>query len=181
MNITLNLSDAHALASAWITAPAVVIDELETAMGNATLYLEGQAKERTPTDLGALRNAFTSTVWAFSDAVFGRVSNPLSYAVPVELGTKPHHPPLAPLISWAERHPDFAQHFERQADGVTFIDFEAAARAIQRKIGRFGSPGHGMLRFALLDGQDTIRAEFSEAVQRIVARLAAPGTGGATA
>jgi hypothetical protein len=167
MELRLQVETAVQITRAFAAAPVIVMDELETAMGSALLYLQRETVENTPSDLGTLRNAFITDVYVSTglDAVFGTLSNPLPYALPVELGTKPHSPPLDPLIGWVERKLDL---FGDEA--------EAAARAIQRKIGRVGSPGYGMARFALIDGASTIQAEFAEAAARITARIAAEGS-----
>lgn len=156
------------ISRAMLSAPAVVMDELTEAMRKSVEYLRRETVERTPHQSSNLRNSFTTDVQAFGDAVFGKVSSPLTYALPIEMGTKPHYPPLEPLINWVEAKL-----------GLYGDEAESAARGIQRKIGRFGTPGYGMAHFALLDGQSTISAEFADAATRITARLADAGTGGA--
>lgn len=162
MQIAFDIKAAVAITSAFAQAPEIVLDELETAMGSAVAYLQRETQENTPTAMGSLRQSFIGgvQVMALLDSVFGTVSSPLPYALPVEMGTKPHHPPLEPLINWVE-----------VKLGLYGDEAESAARSIQRKIGRFGTPGYGMARFALIDGKDTIAAEFSDAAERIVARV----------
>lgn len=162
MQLSLDMTTAVAITAAWHAAPEIVLDELETAMGNAVLYLQRETQERTPTAMGTLRQSFIAgvDVVALLDSVFGTVGSPLPYAMPVEMGTKPHYPPLEPLITWAE-----------VKLGLEGDEAESAALGIQRKIGRFGTPGHGMARYALIDGQSTIAMEFAEAAERIVARV----------
>ena len=175
MRVLFSVDNAAAISQAFFEAPAMVLEELETTMLSVTAYVMGQAQERTPTSEGTLRNAFIARVTTsqYLDAVFGEVTNPLPYALPVELGTKPHYPPIAPLEDWVTRHLDFADHFGG--------DIYAAAKAIQRKIGRQGTPGYGMLHFALRDGRSTIEAEFAECTGRIQRRLAATGDGSGSA
>ena len=170
MQVTISLQAAEAISRAWASHPNLVTDELETAMRGSLLYLEGQTAERTPTNLGTLRRSYASTISTFVDAVFGTMSSPVSYAMPIEMGTRPHYPPLEPLINWVEAKL-----------GLVGDEAEGAARGIQRKIGRFGTPGYGMARFALIDGQATIRAEFDDAAERITLRLAQLGGSGAPA
>lgn len=164
MRLGLEISTAVAITTAFARAPVIVLDELETAMGSAVAYLVRETQENTPTAMGTLRQSFIGgvDVLASLDAVFGTSGSPLPYALPVELGTKPHYPPLEPLINWVEVKLDLV------AD-----EAESAARAIQRKIGRFGTPSYGMARFALIDGRETIAAEFADAAERIVQRVGA--------
>ena len=162
MRIGFDVPTAAAISRAYAQAPEIVLDELETAMGSAVAYLLRETQEATPTASGVLRRSFIGgvDVVAALDAVFGTVGSSLPYALPVELGTKPHYPPLEPLIDWVELKL-----------GLTGPEAETAALGIQRKIGRVGTPGYGMARFALLDGRDTIVAEFEQAAERIVARV----------
>lgn len=162
MRLGIEVTTAVKVTRAFAQAPEIVLDELETAMGSAVAYLLRETQENTPTATGVLRRSFIGTVdvLASLDAVFGTVGSTLPYALPVELGTKPHYPPLAPLISWVE-----------QKLGLQGDEAEARALAIQRRIGRTGTPGYGMARFALIDGRETIAAEFADAAARITARL----------
>lgn len=162
MQVRLDIVTADAITRAWHVAPQIVLDELETAMGQALVYLQRETAERTPTAMGTLRQAYQVNVEssALLDAVFGTLSNPLPYALPVELGTKPHYPPLAPLLNWVE-----------VKLGLQGDEAESAALGIQRKIGRVGTPGYGMARYALMDGQQTIYAEFADAARRIESRV----------
>lgn len=168
MEIRVDVANAEAISRAFLQAPAMVLDELELTMENVTLYLMREAQENTPTAAGTLRSGWTTQVDVIAqlDTVFGRVTNPLPYALPVELGTKPHFPPIAPLLNWVE------QKLNLYGD-----EAEGAALGIQRKIGRYGTPGMGMAHYALRDGRSTIAAEFEECAQRITARLAAADGG----
>lgn len=168
MQVRVNVHDAEAIAAAFLHAPDIVLDELAVTMGNITSYLARESAENTPTAAGTLRSAWYTQVDTVMqlDAVFGRVGNPLPYALPVETGTRPHFPPIAPLINWVE-----------QKLNLFGPEAEQAARGIQRKIGRYGSPGMGMAHYALADGRATIAAEFDECAQRIVARIGAQGGG----
>lgn len=172
MQIHVDVRNAAQITAAFANAPAMVLDELATAMNSAVAYLARESAENTPTAAGTLRSGWITSVdvLAAADQVVGRVTNPLPYALPVELGTKPHFPPLAPLINWVEQKLHLAGP-----------EAESAARGIQRKIGRYGSPGMGMAHYALADGRATVQAEFAEAAQRIRNRIAAAddGAGGA--
>lgn len=169
MQFAIQVPDAQAISAAFAAAPAMVLDELETTMGSLMLYLDRETRENTPTAAGTLRSAWLPNVdvVAATDTVYGRLTNPLPYALPVELGSRPHYPPLEPLINWVE-----------QKLGLQGDEAEGAARGIQRKIGRYGSPGMGMAHYALADARETIQAEFAECAQRIGARLEAMAKGG---
>lgn len=176
MDLRLDVENAVQITAAFAQAPEIVMEELETAMGSVMQYLHRETMDRTPKDSGLLRAGFIPEVESARafDLVVGTLSNALPYALPVELGTKPHFPPLAPLADWALRHIEYFS----SGSGDDVPDPWQIARGIQRKIGRQGSPGYGMARFALLDGRETIAAEFAEAGARITARIEAAGNAG---
>lgn len=165
MEIRVSVANAEAISRAFLQAPAMVMQELADTMEGVTTYLLREAQDNTPTAAGTLRSAWFNSVQVEGSTVVGRVTNPLPYALPVELGTKPHFPPIAPLINWVE-----------QKLNLSGDEAFGAALGIQRKIGRYGTPGMGMAHYALRDGRSTIAAEFEECAQRITARLASGGS-----
>lgn len=170
MEVRVDVTNAGEITRAFAQAPAMVLDELETTVGSLMAYLHRETAERTPTAAGLLRQAWFTRVDVVAqlDAVFGRLTNPLPYALPVEQGSKPHWAPLAPLVNWAEQKLHLAED-----------EAEQAARNIQRAIARRGTLAIGMAHFALADARSTIQAEFAECAQRIKARLAAADGGAA--
>jgi hypothetical protein len=181
MQFTIQVPDAARITAAFAAAPAMVLDELEITMGSVMLYLQRETVDGTPKQAGTLRAAFIThvDVIASLDAVFGRLTNPLPYALPVELGTRPHRPPLEPLMNWVEAKFGVGEYdLMPPKDGKPAITGRQFAWLIQRNIGRYGSPGMGMAHYALRDGRETIQAEFAECAARIVARLEAMGNAG---
>ena len=89
MDVRIDVTNAAQISAAFARAPEMVLDELETTMGNITAYLARESAENTPTAAGTLRSGWITRVDVIAqlDAVYGRVTNPLSYALPVELGT----------------------------------------------------------------------------------------------
>ena len=170
MDIRVNLDNASVITRAFAQAPAMVLDELETAIEqglNAYLVATEQVMhERKVNASGNLRRSFYVDVQAITqlDAVFGRLINPLPYALPVELGTKPHWAPYEPILNWVE------QKLNLYGD-----EAEAAARGIQRKIANVGTPGRGMLHQGVIDAAPNVQFELEQAAQRIQSRLAAMG------
>lgn len=170
MEIRVDVANAEAISRAFLRAPAMVMEELASTMQGVTNYLMRETQEvmleRKAVAAGTLRSAWFTDVAVNGSVVVGRVTNPLPYAIPVELGTKPHFPPIAPLINWVE-----------QKLNLSGDEAESRAIAIQRAIGRRGTLGRGMAHAAFAQGQETIRDEFEECAQRIAARLAAADGG----
>jgi len=102
-NLQFIINGLDAFIDLYQNAPDIVMDEMEIAVLESILYLEAQVKTTTPT--GAyekLRDSFTTEVKRDADEIVGVISTSLSYAIPVELGTKPHMPPVTPLIDWVK-------------------------------------------------------------------------------
>lgn len=162
----IGMEVARLITEAFAHAPEIVIEEIERAMEESLDVLKTQMQMLTPQAHGILRSAYYTRLYASpaSGAVFGEVGNPASYAMPVELGTKPHFPPIEPLITWA------ATKF-----GLDEYDAEIAARGVQRKIGHRGTQGAHMARQSLDHLAPWIRDQFAVAAERITARLAQEG------
>ena len=169
MTVRYDFQEVVALAALWDRAPDLAQAELRRAMTEATQYLERETKERTPVGVGGgggLRGSIHSTVELSSGgrAVLGVVGSPLNYAAPVELGTKPHHPPVEPIEDWVQAKLGLRGKAARRA-----------AWGIAQKIAVRGTTGKYMFRDALADGEATVRRIFDAARDRIAARV----TGGA--
>lgn len=77
------------------------------AMHKAVLLVERDARILAPVDTGHLRASITSEVrvsGASGKDVVGVVGSNVKYAPYMELGTKPHFPPVRALDVWARRH-----------------------------------------------------------------------------
>lgn len=156
----------NGLAKHFATAPAICREELLRAMTEADLLLEREIKDATPTGAHQLlRKSFFSREQVTPTGVLGIVGSPLPYAVPVELGTRPHRPPVEPLIDWA-----------RAKFGLDDQAAQSVAWAVATKISKKGTQGAFMVQNTFKRLQPTLARLFDQAAQRIVARLkAAPG------
>ena len=79
-------------------------DEFVDAMQTATLMVERDAKLLAPVDTGRLRASITGEVRVEGNSVQGVVGSNVLYAPYMELGTRPHFPPVRALAVWARRH-----------------------------------------------------------------------------
>lgn len=88
-------------------AEALAFPRLQAAISEAVQYLELHVKAHTPVGVlgeqGGLKGSIFGEVTGSTILELkGVVGTPSPYAEPVELGTRPHAPPIAPLIRWAE-------------------------------------------------------------------------------
>lgn len=143
-------------------APEVFEQEMLPAVIEAQFLLEREIRERTPTSgAGTLRDSIGALPVTFSEARFeASVGTSLAYALPVELGAKPHRPPVEPLIDWVAR-----KLGKRGAEG------KGIAWAIAGKIARDGTRARNMFSEGLAATQGQIAEILSGAADRALARI----------
>ena len=119
------------------------------AMRDATLVVVRAARQNAPVDTGRLRASIMPEVVQRDKVVMGIVGSPVVYAPYMELGTRPHWPPLKALEVWARRH-----------GTVAFV----IARAIAKK----GTRARKFLWNAVQDNRNKIGEILSSAIGKIV-------------
>lgn len=162
MNLAIQLNGLDQLIDAWGRAPEIVVDELAKFAEGATQFMQGEIQERTPAAQGTLKESFIAQdVTRLADGVIGQVGTSLNYAVPVELGTRPHFPPIAAIMDWV-----------KVKFGVTGPAGERIAFAIARKIAKRGTKGAHMVQHAFDAGRPEVVRQFAIAIERVQQRLA---------
>jgi hypothetical protein len=101
----------------------------------ALLLLERAIERLTPEGAGPihLRDTIFSEVSRRGEAFWGLVGTPAIYGESLEMGTKPHFPPIAPIRFWVEK-----------ILGLSGKDAQSAAFCIARAISRRGTKGRHM-------------------------------------
>lgn len=96
----------------------------------ALLLLEAAVKAATPEGAGPIhiRDTVHSLVTQRGEAFWGLVGTPAIYGEPLERGSKPHFPPVAPIRFWVEK-----------VLGKTGREAQSAAFCIARAISRRGT------------------------------------------
>lgn len=159
--LSITLEGWERLEQAFRQAPEVVREELTAFAHGATQLLRAEVVDRTPAAMGTLRASIHASVESQAGNVLGVVGTAQPYAVPVELGTKPHFPPVQALEDWV-----------RVKLGLTGKEGRGVAFAIARKISKRGTKGHFMFRDAYRDNQAEVQRQFDATAARIVARIA---------
>jgi len=140
---------------------------LEQAMARAAEHLRTVAFDQTPVGATAhLRDTIGAQVSVNSQEpvdVSGYVWWQAGYAPVVEFGSRPHWPPVGPLIHWAERK-------LHVPPGESY----GVARRIQFAIARRGTRAQEFAQRSLLLAQPLIERAFREAADRL-ARLMSGG------
>lgn len=164
MNVELQVDGLEELQALFEQAPELVIEEYEAATWEAELLLERETKELTPTGAtGLLRESIAAEPPVVGNTLLGVVGTSLAHAVPVELGTRPHFPPIEPIMDWVRSKLDIKD------DGNATVYYTALA--IARKIAARGTLGVGMFHraFAIYKGQ--MQEMFKNANARVVQRM----------
>lgn len=159
-DLSLKLQGVEALQQALAQAPAVVQQELGVFMHGVVQHMRSEVIDNTPAAFGTLRASISGEVQSMASGMLGIVGTPQPYAVPVELGTKPHMPPVQPLQDWV-----------RQKLGLSGKEGRSVAFAIARKISKKGTKGHFMFRDAFEANAAEVQRQFDQTVSRIVARI----------
>ncbi len=164
--IHIDIREAAALAKAFDQAPEIVTRELTAATWEAELLLERETKELTPVGVGGgggLKGSISAREpRVLADNVIGEVGTSLPHAVPVELGTKPHMPPVQPLADWA-----------RHKLGVEPGEARSVGYRIARKIAVKGTQGAHMFSRAFAANEAQVQGIYADALTRIVRRMEA--------
>lgn len=158
--LTITLTGAEQLQQALAAIPEVVQQELGVFMHGATQHLRSEVIDRTPAAMGTLRASIHGSVERMADGMLGVVGTALPYVVPVELGTRPHFPPVQALEDWV-----------RVKLGKTGKEGRSAAFAIARKISKRGTKGHFMFRNAFEANKAEVQRQWDATVSRIAARI----------
>ena len=129
------------------------------AMRRATALVTEQARRNAPVDTGRLRASITPELRVSGVNVLGVVGTNVKYAAAVELGSKPHWMPKAPLRQWVSR---VLRKKGAELESVTFL--------IQRKIARKGTKAKPYLQPAFEANKARIVAIIGDAVAQIVSK-----------
>lgn len=107
-------------------APKIVREELLRSMVEVDALLEREVKDATPTATGITRASIFSREEMLPDGVLGVISSSQPHVAYVELGTRPHFPPVEALQDWVRVK--FAYTSEREIRSTAFLIARAIAR-----------------------------------------------------
>lgn len=163
LQIDIDTSAVDAVVRAWAIMPERAVAALTGGVTESTLLLERETKERTPRGAThALEQSISARPAQVSpEAVVGSIGSSQPHALHVELGTKPHMPPVDPLVDWV-----------KAKFGVDPEEAERIAWGVARKIAAKGTEGQHMFANALADNEGQIAAIFERHIQGLAAELA---------
>ena len=167
-NIEIDFTEIVAMEDAFRQAPQIVMDELIAATLQSTLLAERETRERTPVGVGGdggLKGSIAAQEpRVLENQVIGVTGSPLNYVIPVEIGTRPHFPPVSALTDWV-----------RIKLGVPEEEVEEVAFLVARKIAAKGTEGARMFARMFTANEAQFAAIYRAARDRIVQRMAQEG------
>jgi len=156
ISIKVDLSQVEALSRQY---PGISVKARTSRITEALALLEREIKKDTPWGAGPihLRDSIFSEVRHEGHKVAGIVGTPLEHGQPVEHGTKPHFPPIAPLTFWVEKKLGL---YGKEAKSVAF--------AIAQTIAKRGTEGHKMFSDNFDENRDRVTAILAQIGDDIV-------------
>ena len=103
----IDMGDVDGLADALLRAPSLIEHTIIDILTQSGFLLQRETVERAPVGVGGgggLRGSIAASrpVRLGVSSIAIGVGSALDYAEPVELGTRPHMPPIEPLVDWVE-------------------------------------------------------------------------------
>lgn len=137
---------------------------------------------------GDLKKSISSTVEEKTNQIIIKVFSGMGYAAAVHEGSKPHYPPIFPIARWVQKK-GIGQSFSAKShrmigtkkqkmyykignselSGTFSKEVMSVAYAIQRSIGKKGTPAFKFFEIALKRSESNIHQLVRDAVSRVAA------------
>lgn len=170
MQLRIDTTQFKGVQTLWARFPEVMRDSLLPAITEIDMLMQGELQQQLPRGAGGISggaglvgSVFTEEQ-SLADNVIGMVASPLPYAEYVELGTKPHFPPIEPLVDWVMAKLGITD--ETEANSVAFL--------IARKIARVGTKPDGTWARVADATQPEANIRIGLAIDRALDALGAP-------
>lgn len=160
LNVTVDLSGVKKLMTQY---PEVAADVQKKKITEAALLLERVIKLLTPEGAGPihLRDTIFHKIEQRGVSVRGLISTPAVYGEPVEMGTRPHFPPVAPIQHWVEKK-----------IGLSGKEAKSMAFLIARAISKRGTKGAKMFHRGIEENEAAVLAILNQIPAEIIRRIA---------
>ena len=179
--VSIKVEGMERLTQAMAQAPQLTTKEMVSAMTEALIITQREVVERTPTAWGNLAASITHQVQVSGGVVTGEVGTNAGgkkapYALWVEEDTRPHMPPLEPLIAWVRKKGlsgAYSLKTRRRLGSKTTQaeQDKSMAYMIALKIKHHGTKGRHMFREGLTATRPEIQRIFNEAIDDLVGAL----------
>lgn len=160
--VKIKIDMGAAVARLFRQYPQISRDVRISKLTEALMLYEAAVKKGTPYGAGPihLRDSVHTRIAVTGEKVVGITGTLLEYGEPVEMGTKPHFPPIGPIQFWVENK----LHIEgKEARGVAFL----IARAISKR----GTKGAKMFAKSFKASRDKIVSILQEIPGEMARRI----------
>ena len=155
---------------------AIMNEEVRAHLTWASKQLEASVAKLTPVNTGATRGSVFSQVRGVAqghgEAI---VSMPVEHAEALEMGSKPHWPPMAPIELWvAQKFRDKGGSIRatvKQSGRSKQSGIRSMAFLVARAISRRGTRAYRMFAKSVASLSPAIEARWKDTVDRIAKRL----------
>lgn len=160
IKLKVDLSGVDRLTKAY---PQASRDARVSKVTEVLMLLERAIKKETPFGAGPihLRDTIHNAVSVSGQKVSGIVGTPLQHGEPVEMGTKPHFPPIGPIQHWVQTKLHIES--EKESRSVAFL--------IARSISRRGTKGAKMFQTGFEDNEAMVMRILNEIPGDILRRV----------
>lgn len=153
----LTLHELDKLEKALEQAPHIFDEEIERGALEASIVVTRNVKEFTPAGASrgggeGLQASIRYQIYPTAGEVMGVIDSPLRYVEPVEIGSRPHMPPVESLREWAE------------SKGLS-------AWAVAKSIAKRGTKGRWMFKKGFEASEPMLERIGNAAVSRILQRV----------
>lgn len=156
----MSFAGLDALKRGFDQAPEVTRRELLAAATQGTLLVEREVKDGMPRHTGMTAASVASDAFATPVGVIGTVGSSQPSATFMELGTKPHMPPVEALIPWV-----------KAVLGVEPKRARSVAFLVARKIARKGTKPRRVFEKAAAATEGQVLRMFEDAAGRVAVHL----------
>ncbi|MBX9831655.1 MAG: hypothetical protein K2X78_01235 [Burkholderiaceae bacterium] len=156
----MSFAGLDALKRGFDQAPEVTRRELLAAATQGTLLVEREVKDGMPRHTGMTAASVASDAFSTPVGVIGTVGSSQPSATFLELGTKPHMPPVEALIPWV-----------KAVLGVEPKRARSVAFLVARKIARKGTKPRRVFEKAAAATEGQVLRMFEDAAGRVAAHL----------
>ena len=161
MNLSISMGGLQSFAQGLRDSPEYTDRVLQEAMTEATLLVQREWQENLPRVSGLTARSITSDVASTPAGVLGVVSSSQPNALFLELGTRPHMPPVAAIEPWVKAVLGISE--PKEVKRVAFL--------VARKIARHGTPAQRPMERAAQSVEGQITAMFERAAAQVAQHL----------
>lgn len=159
--MTISAQALEQLQAGFRQAPDMTNREVLATMTEVTLLMQHEVQDLMPVGAtGLTRASITADAFSTPTGAIGVVASSQPAAVYLELGTKPHMPPVAALVPWVSA-----------VMGLRDEDAKRVAFLVARKISRVGTKAQKPFSRAIEALRGQVDRMFEDCAARVAAQL----------